>query len=256
MQDLQNLSIKYSDSSYLVYTLYNKETPVDTTTSDKEKKEAPDAGRAIAADVAGAAAGATTLFGAIFGACAMSVYDLYQQGAFTESLKPDSTFTPNPINPYDNIGKHHNTILVEYINQYHKTNLKGSQLDTLTNFITKRITELNPDLIVEENQYDAHQFINIYHNLIDTFATNFHLDYFLDLMNIKNYINIEEKEILALFLSTVQNLPLDRALHYTKDFEAVILTNTTLIHDSKEKILASLSVARNSLEPYDKYRYL
>lgn len=195
MQDLQNLSIKYSDSSYLVYTLYNKETPVDTTTSD-------------------------------------------------------------PINPYDNIGKHHNTILVEYINQYHKTDLKGSQLDTLTNFITKRITELNPDLIVEENQYDAHQFINIYHNLIDTFATNFHLDYFLDLMNIKNYINIEEKEILALFLSTVQNLPLDCALHYTKDFEAVILTNTTLIHDSKEKILASLSVARNSLELYDKYRYL
>src|SRR5690606_10522938 len=106
------------NNEYLKSSVVKGENPPNNT---------PDAGRAVAADVVGAAGGAAIGgFGAFFSGAAMSIYDLYQQGAFNkvpekkekeENKEGDNkaSISENPVNPYDRIGTLHNELIIDYI---------------------------------------------------------------------------------------------------------------------------------------------
>lgn len=213
-------------------------------------KKQPNGGRAVAADAVGAAGGA---FGgpltAFIGAACMSIYDLYQQDAFSKTkAKARTQPSTNPNNPYDNIGAAHNSTVLGYINAYEDLEINSNTEQILKQFvINKAKSDLDPTF--DENIVGNYSVINNYNVLFNSY--NGDIDGIVENAANAGQITTTEKQILIQYLNTLLELPLTDALSYSIDCESLILNSQNLSQDSKTKLLSSMSVARNSRVLYD-----
>ena len=179
----------------------------------------------------------------------MSIYDLYQQDAFSKTkAKARTQPSTNPNNPYDNIGAVHNSTVLGYINAYEDLEINSNTEQILKQFvINKAKSDLDPTF--DENIVGNYSVINNYNVLFNSY--NGDIDGIVENAANAGQITTTEKQILIQYLNTLLELPLTDALSYSIDCESLILNSQNLSQDSKTKLLSSMSVARNSRVLYD-----
>ncbi|MFA6150305.1 MAG: hypothetical protein WC716_03225 [Chitinophagaceae bacterium] len=214
------------------------------------KGKEPNAGRVIAADACGALSGCMTILTSVLGACAYSVYDLYQQGSLGLVVNNPNGGTSNPNNPYDNLGVFHNQTIISYANQYGQNT--GITTGSLNSFIANSYnsTFTYTPTSTETTFVNNFNFIQLHSSLVESSYNNTGISGIVENHKNAGYLDQVEANILSTYLNNLANFStLNEGQSYSIDCENVIL-NSNLPSASKQKLLISMSIARNSFTLY------
>lgn len=231
--------------------------PLEDSTKNNTKDAEPNAGRAVAADVVSDAVGAAAgPVAAVVGACALSIYDLYQQGAFDEGAdngKNNGSWSypidENPLNEYDFIGNTHNTIVSNYINNFSYLNLDSE--DGLNDFKEYLLNQVETQLEIEvSDEIFNNNFSNEIYEFLGFNEFNSDYDLILENANDLELIELNSSQIISIYLNNVTNLEINAALQYSEEVENLITNSTELNAKEKEVILSAISVGKHSKALY------